>query len=277
MDKKRTLKKKLLDVIIKEYVSAKAVLCRNNMFATISKKIYEIPTKIKDTFQFLGTLKRKFFVSRYKKKKPGIEKLKNIKKKVEVYKPTAIERESHALRLQFRRTLFKFKLNAGLFYFKRLLILTKLWYIFDKADYKFDDEMYKVDYRMYRWEYRARKPRVKSKLWKRLLKKMKFKKKKLFNFIKKFKLFKKLQTFDILFQRSRLIPTVLYTRKRYNIITKIKQKMPYLSNFFTAFSNLCSFLKKEFTKKTIMTFKNNQDKKDIGSFFYALKRRLPIT
>ena len=96
MDKKRTLKKKLLDVIIKEYVSAKAVLCRNNMFATISKKIYEIPTKIKDTFQFLGTLKRKFFVSRYKKKKPGIEKLKNIKKKWKyINQPQSSEKVMH--------------------------------------------------------------------------------------------------------------------------------------------------------------------------------------
>lgn len=217
--------KKCLDIITKEYLSLKTFVRKNNFFAIISKKIYEIPNFIKKTFTFLGTLKRRFITNTYKRIKKNISKkyrgknrLKNIiinvKKRMQLNKPTGIEKEALKQLLALKQTIYKFRLCFGIFNFKRRrLIRTKLRQFFYKYDYKYDFEEYKVENRMYRWQYRAKRPRVKNKLWKKLLKKMHFNKKKLFKYIKRFKLIKKLNVFDIIVQRCAYFSTIKTTKR----------------------------------------------------------------
>ena len=108
---------------------------------------------------------------------------------------------------------------------------------------------------------------------------MRFNKKKLFKFIKRFKLIKKLNIFDLILQRERVFPKILKKiKKKYKILTKVKNSISYtVSNFANACLNFCNMLKKEYTKKTIMQYQTNDSNKYISALFYAIKRRLSIT
>lgn len=148
---KGTKVKKALDIIIKEYLALKTFARKNNFFAIISKKIYEIPNFVKKTFKFLGTLKRRFITKAYKKLKKNVlsrfypkriikNLIVNIKKRIELYRPTPIETESFKQTLILKQAIFKFKLGLGIFNFKRRLIRTRLRHVFYTYDYKYDFE-----------------------------------------------------------------------------------------------------------------------------------------
>lgn len=68
---------------------------------------------------------------------------------------------------------------------------------------------------------------------------MRFNKKKLFKFIKRFKLIKKLNIFDLILQRERVFPKILKKiKKKYKILTKVKNSISYtVSNFANACLN----------------------------------------
>ena len=68
---------------------------------------------------------------------------------------------------------------------------------------------------------------------------MRFNKKKLFKFIKRFKLIKKLNIFDLILQRERVFPKILKKiKKKYKILTKAKNSISYtVSNFAHACLN----------------------------------------
>ena len=68
---------------------------------------------------------------------------------------------------------------------------------------------------------------------------MRFNKKKLFKFIKRFKLIKKLNIFDLILQRERVFPKLLKkTKKKYKILTFVKNIISYtVSNFASACLN----------------------------------------
>ena len=137
--------------LLKEYLALKTFARKNNFFAIISKKIYEIPNFIKKTFKFLGTLKRRFITKAYKKIKKNVlsrfypkkiikNLIVNVKKRIELQRPTPIETESFKQTLMLKQAIFKFKLGLGIFNFKRRLIRTRLRHVFYKYDYNYDFE-----------------------------------------------------------------------------------------------------------------------------------------
>jgi hypothetical protein len=271
---------------LKQYLVLNMEIKKNNFFAAVSKKIFEVPQKITSVFNFLSNLKRKF--KEYIKERvvyrqtPALRKTGKTKTKVklrthikkEINKPRPVEAYTLVQIFHSRNQLIRWTMSQGFYaasYFNIYSIIPPQF--FSEIVPEFVE---KVITRVKFWYRGAVKPYIPRPRWLRLLKKMKYNRKKLFKVIKNKLLYKKKLTFSLQLLRRRARKMFITSQAlQHNLFVVPQRQQNVMSLFHKMCFDFISYIK--FNMLLTQISPELPQQSIIQDTFLTLKRRLSIS